>query len=47
MRESITDFTYEIIEKNIDELDLDIREKFWIKYYNTLIPNGYNMTLGG
>lgn len=27
--------------------DLDEREKYWIAYYNCIIPNGYNMTAGG
>lgn len=37
-------FWYEILEitENYNE-----REKYWINYYNSLVPNGYNQTLGG
>ena len=28
-------------------LDLDKKEKYWITYYNSLVPNGYNMIQGG
>ena len=40
----IGNFTFEIIEEveNYNE-----REKYWIQYYNSQIPNGYNMTPGG
>lgn len=40
----IENFNFEIIEEceNYNE-----REIFWIKYYNSLVPNGYNMTEGG
>lgn len=37
-------FWYEILEstENYDE-----REKYWIKYFNCLTPNGYNISGGG
>lgn len=39
-------FTREVIEYcTIDELN--INEKFYIKYYNTKFPHGYNLTDGG
>ncbi len=40
----VENFYYEIIERveNYNE-----REMFWIKYYNCLIPNGYNILEGG
>ena len=38
-------FTILLIEECQDNL-LDDREKYWIKYYNT-VENGYNTTLGG
>ncbi len=40
-------FDWEIIDEcsNIDELN--IREKYWIKELNTLVPNGYNLQTGG
>lgn len=39
-------FKFEIIEE-IDNQLLNEREQYWISFYNTLIPNGYNMTIGG
>ena len=46
----IDSFIFEIIEE-CDETQLNEREKYWIKYYNTFIFNdnscGYNMTIGG
>jgi group I intron endonuclease len=40
----IENFNFEVIEEceNYNE-----REKYWIKYYNCILPNGYNMTEGG
>lgn len=38
-------FTFEIIEKEIE--NYNERERYWIKYYNCIVPNGYNMTEGG
>lgn len=39
-------FTFEIIEE-CPLLELDNREIYWIKYYNSIFPNGYNCTEGG
>lgn len=39
-------FSIEVIDA-IDDSILEEREKFWISYYNCMIPNGYNMTFGG
>ena len=39
-------FSIEEIEECCKEV-LDEREKYWIAQLNTLIPNGYNMTIGG
>lgn len=39
-------FTYTIIEECTVE-QLDEREVYWIKYYNTYEGDGYNMTPGG
>ena len=36
-------FSFEIIEECSVE-KLNEREQFWIKYYNSLSPNGYNIT---
>jgi hypothetical protein len=40
------EMVYEIIEEVPHEL-LDEREIYWIKYYNSLAPNGYNCSSGG
>lgn len=42
----VDNFTFEVIEE-IDDSKLPEREQYWIKYYNTYIPNGYNLTEGG
>lgn len=39
-------FSYEIIEECSKE-QLDEREIYWIQYYNSMAPNGYNQTSGG
>lgn len=38
-------FHYEILEHQIE--DYDEKEKYWIKQYNSLVPNGYNVSPGG
>lgn len=38
-------FYYEILESQIE--NYNEREKYWIAYYNSQIPNGYNLTEGG
>lgn len=45
-KEGINNFTFEIIEQ-ADNALLNDRERYWIKQYNTLSPNGYNLTEGG
>ena len=40
-------FTWEVIEKCDSKEELDEMEFHYIKQYDTLCPNGYNMTLGG
>ena len=40
-------FIYEILEDNIDKKNLNAREEYWIKKYNSHGPNGYNCTDGG
>ena len=42
----IENFTFEVLEECSKDLCCD-REIYWIKYYNTLYPNGYNYTTGG
>lgn len=42
----VDNFLFEVVcICNIEELD--VLEKFYIKKYNSLVPNGYNMTTGG
>lgn len=38
-------FWFEILEKDVE--DYDEREKYWIKYYNSKHPIGYNLADGG
>ena len=40
-------FKIEILESNIQKSDIDKRERYFIKFYNTLVPNGYNLSTGG
>ena len=45
-KNGINNFNFKIIEC-VDNSLLDQREKYWINFYNTLVPNGYNLTAGG
>lgn len=38
-------FHFELLEKQI--INYNEREKYWIEYYNSLTPNGYNILSGG
>ena len=40
-------FNYKVLETNIACELLNEREKYWIKFYNSKAPNGYNETDGG
>lgn len=44
-------FSIELIEDQINNKEIDNRERYWINYYHSYIHskdcNGYNMTLGG
>ena len=40
-------FKIEIIEDNIKDEELNEKEKYWIKYYNTFSDFGFNLTEGG
>ena len=42
----INNFDYEILEQCSIE-KLNEKEKYWISFYNTKVPNGYNQTKGG
>lgn len=39
-------FLFEILEECVEE-QLDQREQYWISYYNSMVPNGYNLNKGG
>ena len=44
---SINSFTIEIIDAAESIEELNEKEIYWISYYNSLAPNGYNLTEGG
>lgn len=44
-RYGVNNFYFEILESQIE--DYDEKEKYYIKMYNSFMPNGYNMTEGG
>ena len=41
----IEHFYYEILEYQIS--NYDEREQYWINHYNSTVPNGYNVAIGG
>lgn len=45
-KEGLDNFSFEIVEEVNNDL-LNDREQYWIVYYNSLVPNGYNITEGG
>lgn len=38
-------FYFEILEENVE--NYNERERYWIKFYNCISPNGYNLSEGG
>jgi len=38
---------FEIIERDVSVEDIDAREQYYIEKFDTLYPNGYNLTSGG
>lgn len=42
----LENFEFSILEKCLQK-ELDVKEIFWIKEYNSILPNGYNQSLGG
>lgn len=40
------DFNFSVLEECLKE-ELDNKEQYYIEYYNSFMPNGYNMTKGG
>jgi group I intron endonuclease len=45
-KHGVENFTIELLE-DVENSKLDEREIYWIAKYNSVIPNGYNMTAGG
>lgn len=41
------EFSIEMIAEYTNETDLNNAEEYYIDWYNTLSPNGYNLTTGG
>lgn len=42
----INNFTFKVLEE-CNPSDLNDKEKYYIKQHNSMMPNGYNMTIGG
>lgn len=42
----VDNFSFSIIEE-VDNNIMPQREQYWIEYYNSITPNGYNITKGG
>jgi len=40
-------FSLEIIENNLPKKEIGIKEKYYINFYNSLAPNGYNLSTAG
>lgn len=40
-------FITEQIDRASNEDELNNKETYWINFYNSLVPNGYNLTTGG
>lgn len=40
-------FDYEVIEPCDSEEEALVAERYWIEWYGTVAPNGYNLTTGG
>lgn len=40
-------FDYWIVEENIPSNQISEREQYWVAFFNSIYPNGYNQTIGG
>ena len=40
-------FSVEVIDRATNRSELNDKEKYWIGQYNSISPNGYNLTTGG
>ena len=43
----IENFQVEEVEYIKNDYELEAREKYWIQYFDSILPKGYNMTFGG
>lgn len=46
MKYGIENFNFEVIEE-CEIKELNEKEKYYIQYFNSLVPNGYNVSTGG
>src|SRR5208282_1914217 len=44
---TLENFECMVIEQTKTREEANIREMFWIKFYDSISPNGYNLTSGG
>lgn len=42
----VKNFSFQILEDNLTQDEANEKEKYYIQYFNTLIPNGYNIHSG-
>lgn len=40
-------FAIEVLELDVSVSELDVAERFWVNWYGTVTPGGYNATSGG
>jgi len=46
-KHGVENFKTEVIDYGMSREDLDEKEKMYIRFYNSIVPNGYNIQLGG
>lgn len=47
LRYGWNNFEHTILESNLTSVEADAQERYWINYFNTQYPYGYNKTPGG
>ena len=45
--DGLNGFTITVIDHAHSHDELDEKERFWIEHYNSIVPNGYNICVGG
>lgn len=45
-KNGLENFSFEVLEECLNE-ELDIKEKFYIEKFKSIVPNGYNISSGG